>query len=150
MTKELKNEYIPDYATPPGLVLEDYMEGEAMTVAELSRKSGLPESLLHDVLRAEAPVTEEIAAALERVFGRPAYLWTGMEEQYQMDLARLRKKRGGARPGAGRKPNPRRRYAISLPGELGRELDARAAAAGVTPYRWIVNELTQRLRETRA
>ena len=147
MNKNIRNEYVPDCATSPGLVLEDYMEDAGLGIKELSEKSGLSESLLIGILNASEPVTDEIATALERVFDRPAYLWTGMEELYRKDLARLRKKRGGARPGAGRKANPRHRYSISLPGDLGRELDARAAAAGVTPYRWIVNELTLRLRE---
>ena len=52
---------------------------------------------------------------------------------------------GGKRPGAGRKPNPPRRYCISLPNALGRELDARAKAAGMTSYRWIVNALKRAL-----
>ena len=83
MNKKIRNEYVPDYATPPGLVLEDYMEGAGLGIRELSEKSGLPESVLAGILDANEPVINEIAAALERVFGRPAYLWTGMEKLYR-------------------------------------------------------------------
>ena len=65
-----------------------------------------------------------------------------MEAGCQKDKKRL-ENRGGRGPGAGRKPNPPRRYSIALPNALGRELDARAEAAGVTSYRWIVNTLTR-------
>ena len=147
MNKTTRNEYVPNYATPPGLVLEDYMAGAGMDIAALSAQSGLSESALAAILDARAPITDEVAAALERVFGRPAYLWN----------------RHGRAVSAGPCP-PERKTAASasrrgpcgpsppsvcdfLVRRLGQGTGTRAKAAGVTPHRWIVNELPLRLQE---
>ena len=142
MNKTIPHE--PDYATPPGQVIGGYMEAYGVSKDALGREAGLDSETTDRFLSGKHPVTPEIAAALARLFPRPARFWENMEAVYQKHKDRLRT-RGGKRPGAGRKPNPPRRYCISLPNALGRDLDARAKASGVTSYRWIVNTLKREL-----
>lgn len=140
--------YNPDYATAPGEVIEEYMEFYNMSREDFAGHLGLDLEAVEELLVGKRPVTPEMAVVMERIFHRPAELWTNMETGYQEDRKRL-STHGGKRPGAGRKPNPRHRYSISLPGPLGRELDALATRSGVTSYRWIVNTLTRALEEAR-
>ena len=142
MTKKIPHE--PDYATTPGEVIEEYMEAYGVNKETLGREAGLDPETTERFLAGGHPVTPEIASALSRLFPRPTDFWENMEALYQSDKKRL-ETRGGSRPGAGRKPNPPRRYSISLPNALGRELDARAKASGLTSYRWIVNTLKREL-----
>ena len=140
--------YNPDYATAPGEVIGEYMEFYNMSREDFAGHLGLDLNAVEELLVGKRPVTQEMAAVMERLFHRPAQLWLNMEAGYQEDKRRLAS-HGGKRPGAGRKPNPRRRYSISLPGALGRELDALATRSGVTSYRWIVDTLTRALEEAR-
>ena len=144
MNKKTLIPHEPDYATPPGWIIEEYMEAFNVGKDELAGHLGLDLAAVELLLAGKSPVTPEIAAVLEGLFQRPALLWTNMEAVYQKHKKRL-ETRGGKRPGAGRKPNPPRRYCISLPNALGRDLDARAKASGVTSYRWIVNTLKREL-----
>ena len=141
------NEWIPfepDYATTPGEMIEEYMDAYGVNKEALGREAGLDPETTDSFLAGRHPVTPEIAAALARLFPRPVDFWQNMETLYQRDKQRLAT-RGGSRAGAGRKPNPPRRYSIALPNALGRELDARAKASGLTSYRWIVNTLKREL-----
>lgn len=56
-----------------------------------SEKSGLPENLVNAFLRAECPVSPEMAAAFERVTKIPIYYWLKCQKKY--DEAEARKKR---------------------------------------------------------
>lgn len=136
--------YVPDYATPPGEVIEEYMEFYKVGRETLAERAGIDLETTGLLLAGKHPVTPEIAAALAGLLGHSTQFWLNMEAGYQSDKKRLAT-RGGKRPGAGRKPNPPRRYCISLPNALGRDLDARAKASGMTSYRWIVNTLKREL-----
>ncbi len=137
--------YVPQTPVAPGVLIDEYMEFHGVGKEALAVQLGVDLSEMNRLLAGETSVTPEIAASLARIFQRPASLWLGLEELYQT----TRGKRGGKRQGAGRKSNPSRRYSISLPSALGQELDTRAAASGVTPYRWIVDTLTKALEVRR-
>ena len=142
MTKKIPHE--PDYATTPGEVIEEYMEFHKVSRETLAERSGIDLKTTELMLAGKHPVTPEIAAALEGLLGHSAQFWLNMETLYQEDRKRLAT-HGGKRPGAGRKPNPPRRYSLSLPNAMGRDLDARAKAAGITSYRWILNAVKRSL-----
>ena len=143
MTENARIPHVPDYATPPGWVIEGYMESYEVSKEELARHLGLELAEVERLLAGNHPITPEIAAVLGGLFHHSTEFWLNMEAGYQQDKKRL-ESRNGKRPR--RKPNPSRRYSIVLPNALGRELDARAKAAGVTSYRWIVNTLTRALK----
>ena len=132
MTENARIPHVPDYATPPGWVIEGYMESYGVDKEELARHLGLNLEETERLLGGNTPVTPEFAAVFERLFHRPARFWLNMEALYQKDKRRLESRNN-------------RRYTFALPHELACKLEARAKAEGVTPYRRIVNTLTRAL-----
>lgn len=66
--------------------------------------------------------------------------------------ATSRSGRGGARPGAGRKPSgrpPARKYGISLPAEQADRLDEAAKAENMTAGSWIARAVRKALEALR-
>ncbi len=92
MDNRAGSQYEPDYAVPPGEVLDEYLESYGMTQAELAVRTGLAKKTINEIANAKAPITPETALKLERVFGRPAHFWNNLERQYQEDRARLAEK----------------------------------------------------------
>ncbi len=89
MIEVADNQFQPDYAVPPGEVLEDYLESFAMTQAELAERTGLAKKTVNEIVKGKAPITPETALRFERVFNRQAGFWNNLERLYQEDRARL-------------------------------------------------------------
>ena len=81
--------YRPDYATPPGYLLEEYLEVWELTPAELAGRHSLPAELIEGVLAGSAPISAELAAILEQEFDLDASFWLGMEATYRCRLAEI-------------------------------------------------------------
>ena len=84
------NSFEPNYATPPGWVLEEVLEERSMSQADLARRSDLSTKLISQILRGEAPITVESAVRLEPATGISARIWSNMERGYREDLLRLK------------------------------------------------------------
>ena len=89
MGDEIQNEYVPEYAVPPGETLQEVLEGVPMSQAELARRMGRTPKMVNEIVAGKAPITPETALLLERVLGIPARLWNTLERHYREDLARL-------------------------------------------------------------
>ena len=72
---------------PPGRILRREIDYRGISRTELAREMGFSVSLVEDVINADAPVTPEIANAIEQALGIPAYLWTRVEASYRATLA---------------------------------------------------------------
>ena len=81
--------YRPDYATPPGWLLVEYLEVWELTPAELAGRHSLPAELIEGVLTGDAPISAELAGILEQEFDLPASFWLSMESSYRQKLAEL-------------------------------------------------------------
>ena len=81
--------YRPDYATPPGYVLEDYLETWGISTAEFAERHSLRAGLIEDFLTGAAPLDENVASILEQDFSLPAELWLKMEATYRRRKARI-------------------------------------------------------------
>ncbi|WP_028315370.1 HigA family addiction module antitoxin [Desulfatibacillum aliphaticivorans] len=92
MAKAQINEYLPDYLTSPGEVLEDYLDAYGMTQAELALRTGLSKKTINEIIKGKSPITPETALKFERPLGRPAHFWNNLERQYQEDKVRLAEK----------------------------------------------------------
>lgn len=77
----------PNWAIPPGEILQEELQARDMTPADLAYQVGCPYATVDQVLRAEAALTPELATDLERVLGISACLWTGLENNYREYLA---------------------------------------------------------------
>ena len=62
----------PDYATPPGWIIEDHMEAFNVGKDKLAGHLGLEPTELERLLTGKIPVTRDMAEALEILFKRPA------------------------------------------------------------------------------
>jgi addiction module HigA family antidote len=87
MTKE--NQFMPDYAIPPGETLTEELAAQSMSQAELALLTSIPKETINEIIKGNAPITSEIALKLERVFQLPAHFWINLEQQYQETLIRL-------------------------------------------------------------
>ena len=79
--------YQPDYATPPGYVLEDHLEARGLTSAEFARKYSLSPELIKGVIDGSAPIDADLAAIFGREFSLAASVWLNMEAIYRRRLA---------------------------------------------------------------
>lgn len=89
MGEKIENEYVPQYAVPPGETLLEVLETQSMTQAELARRLGRTPKMVNEIIAGKAPITPPTALLLEQVLGVPARLWNNLERQYREDLARL-------------------------------------------------------------
>lgn len=82
------NTYNPDYATPPGWVLEEMLEALALSQAEFARRCGRSPKLISEIISGRAPVEPETAIQFEMVLGMDASIWLGIEADYKLHSAR--------------------------------------------------------------
>lgn len=81
--------YQPNYAVPPGAVLDEHREAAGLTQAELAQRLGFSPKHVNRLLGGQEPVTPDTALKLEAVFGLPARVWLGLEARYREHLARV-------------------------------------------------------------
>ena len=81
-----------DLAIPPGEVLEEELEEVGMTQEALAAKMGCSPQVIAEIIRAERPITPEIASALGKVLGGNPRFWLNFEEHYQLTLEHIRAK----------------------------------------------------------
>ncbi len=84
--------YRPDYATPPGYVLQDHIEAKGLTPAEFARQHSLPAELIEGIIDGSAPIDSELAAIFGREFSLEASVWLNMEAIYRRRLKQLEDK----------------------------------------------------------
>ena len=77
-----------DLAIPPGEYLEEVLEDLGMTKDELAKRMGRPAPKLSAIFKGGKAITPDTALQLEKVVGVPAHIWTGLESEYRLTLAR--------------------------------------------------------------
>jgi addiction module HigA family antidote len=88
MSNVSKNQYTPDYVSPPGETLEEILDEREMTQVELADRMGRPKKTISEIINGKAAITPETALQLERVLGIPASFWNNRERDYREALAR--------------------------------------------------------------
>jgi len=78
-----------DLPIPPGEYLEEVLDDLGMTKDELARRMDRPASKLSSIFKGRKAITADTALQLEKVVGVPAHIWTGLEAEYRLALARL-------------------------------------------------------------
>ena len=82
------NQFRPDYAVPPGWILEERLEVQNMSQAEFARRCGRSSKLISEIIAGKAPLEPETAIQFEKVLGMDAALWLSIESEYQLLRAR--------------------------------------------------------------
>jgi len=86
--KNPKNQYLPDYVSPPGETLMELLEDRGMTQTDLADRTGRPKKTINEIINGKAAITHDTALQLERVLGIPASFWNSREQHYREFLAR--------------------------------------------------------------
>lgn len=77
-----------DLAIAPGEYLHEVLAAQGMSQADLARRLGRPMQAVNEIVKGRKAITPETALQLEQVVPVPAHIWTGLEEAYQLALAR--------------------------------------------------------------
>lgn len=85
---EKRMTYEPDYAVPPGWILEEMLETNEISHAEFARRCGRSPKLMSEIIAGKAPVEPETAIQFERVLGMDASVWLNLEANYRLHLAK--------------------------------------------------------------
>jgi HTH-type transcriptional regulator/antitoxin HigA len=77
-----------DLALPPGEYLAEVIDELGMSQVDVARRMGRPVQAINEIIKGHKAITPDTALQLEQVTGVPAALWTGLEEEYRLALAR--------------------------------------------------------------
>jgi len=88
MTKSIRNDYKPDFVTPPGETLQQTLDALGMSKAELANRIGKTQKFVIDIIKHEATITPATAMQLEKALGIPASFWNNRERRFRESLAR--------------------------------------------------------------
>ena len=78
----------PDYAVPPGEIIDEHRESAGLTQLELAQRLGFSTKHVNRLLSGLEPVTPETALKLESIFGLGAGVWLNLEARYREFQAR--------------------------------------------------------------
>ncbi len=81
-------QYRPNYAVPPGWILEERLEADGISQAEFARRCGRSPKLISEIIAGKAPVEPATAHQFEKVLGVAAGIWLGIESDYRLHMAR--------------------------------------------------------------
>ena len=84
----IKNMYVPDSVTCPGVTLLETLNALAMSQSDLAKRMGRPQKTINEIIKGKAIITSETALQLEKVLGISASFWNEREKNYQEYLAR--------------------------------------------------------------
>ena len=88
-----KKEISSDLPIPPGEFLEEVIEDLGMSKDELAKRMNRPAAKLSSIFNGDKSITPDTALQLEKVTGVAAHIWTGLEAEYRLTLARLQEKK---------------------------------------------------------
>ena len=81
------NQYNPDYAVPPGWILEEELDNLGLSQAEFARQCGFSPKLISEIVSGEAPIEPQTATQFDRVLGGGSDIWVRLESTYRLRLA---------------------------------------------------------------
>ena len=76
----------------PGEVIKEELQAKNLTQKYFSQVTGIPYTMLNDVLNARRPVSTDFALTVEAAIGLNAEMLVNMQVRYNMQIARKDKK----------------------------------------------------------
>lgn len=73
-----------DWAIHPGELLGEELEARGLTQKALADALGRPARTVNEIIRGKKAITAETAVQLEAALGTPAYLWIGLQSEYEL------------------------------------------------------------------
>src|SRR5512138_3520542 len=78
----------------PGEILrEEFMNPLGLSQNALARRLGVPPRRINEIVLEKRGITADTALRLARFFGTTAELWTGLQADYDLRLARYQRQR---------------------------------------------------------
>lgn len=81
--------YVPTEPIAPGETLTEVLGTRGMTQLEFAARLGRPLKTINGIVKGKVSITPETALQFEQVLGIPAYIWNGLESQYQETKLRI-------------------------------------------------------------
>jgi addiction module HigA family antidote len=78
---------------PGEILLEEFMKPRALSQNALARALHVPPRRINEIVLEKRGITADTALRLARYFGTSAELWTGLQADYDLRLARREKAR---------------------------------------------------------
>ena len=91
------NQYQPDYAVPPGWIIEERLATQGISHAEFARRCGRSPKLISEIIAGKAPLAPKTALQFEKVLGLDASIWLGIEADYRLHRERQAEAGGDGR-----------------------------------------------------
>ena len=82
------NQYRPDYAVPPGWIIEERPAARGMSHAEFARRCGRSPKLIGEIISGKVPIAPKTALQFEKVIGVDARIWLEVEADYRLHQER--------------------------------------------------------------
>lgn len=74
---------------PGEVLLEDFLAPLALTKYRLAKDIGVPPTRIQDIIDGKRGISADTALRLGRYFGTSAELWMGLQDGYELELARV-------------------------------------------------------------
>lgn len=83
------DEFRPNWASPPGNTICDVLEERGISLERFAAELQLSRDVADDLIGGGQPITQDIAAGLERYLGATATFWLTRDSHYRRQLVRL-------------------------------------------------------------
>ena len=81
------HQHNPNYATPPGMTLQEKIDEMGVSIADFAQSSGLDESTINSILSNEIKIDYDIANGLKLATEIPSYFWINLQMNYDRSIA---------------------------------------------------------------
>lgn len=72
---------------PGEILLEEFIKPMELTLASVSRSTGIPASRLTEITKCRRSLTAETALRLAKYFGTSAAFWVGLQAEHDLEVA---------------------------------------------------------------
>lgn len=72
---------------PGEILLEEFIKPMELTLASVSRSTGIPASRLTEITKGRRSLTAETALRLAKYFGTSAAFWVGLQAEHDLEVA---------------------------------------------------------------
>ncbi len=72
---------------PGEILLEEFVKPMGLTLASISRATGIPASRLTEITKGRRSITAETALRLAKFFGTSAAFWLGLQTEHDLEEA---------------------------------------------------------------
>jgi len=72
---------------PGEILLEEFIRPMGLSLASVSRSTGIPASRLTEITKCRRSLTAETALRLAKFFGTSAAFWVGLQSEHDLEVA---------------------------------------------------------------